>query len=96
VMPVGRLSWRHALIGGATAAFLWEITRHVLAWYFQTLSQVSVVYGSLTAVIVVLFSLEIGATLLLVGAQVIAEYERIGLPEEPVPANPLAADPPEA
>ena len=27
VMPVGRLSLRHALIGGATATLLWEITR---------------------------------------------------------------------
>jgi YihY family inner membrane protein len=77
VMPVGRLSWRHALIGGATAALLWEVTRHLLVWYFGTLSQVSVVYGSLTTAIVVLFSLEIAATLLLLGAQVISEYERI-------------------
>ena len=78
VMPVGRPSWRHALIGGATATVLWEITRHVLVWYFGTLSQISVVYGSLTTSIVVLLSLEIAATLLLLGAQVIAEYERIG------------------
>ena len=77
VMPVGRLSWRHALIGGATAALLWEGTRRVLVWYFGTLSQVSVVYGSLTTAIVVLFTLEIGATLLLFGAQVIAEYEKV-------------------
>jgi YihY family inner membrane protein len=89
VMPVGRLSWRHALLGGATAALLWEVTRHVLGWYLATLSQVSVVYGSLTTAIVVLFSLEIGATLLLLGAQVISEYERTGLPEEREPANPL-------
>jgi YihY family inner membrane protein len=77
VMPVGRLSWRHALIGGATAALLWELTRRVLVWYFSSLSQVSVVYGSLTTAIVVLLSLEIAATLLLLGAQVISEYERI-------------------
>ncbi|HSV46529.1 MAG TPA: YihY/virulence factor BrkB family protein [Ramlibacter sp.] len=77
VMPVGRLSWRHALIGGVTAALLWELTRHLLVWYFSTLSQVNVVYGSLTTAIVVLFSLEIAATLLLLGAQVISEYERI-------------------
>jgi membrane protein len=77
VMPVGRLSWRHALIGGITAALLWELTRRVLVWYFGTLSQVSVVYGSLTTAIIVLFTLEIAATLLLVGAQVISEYERI-------------------
>jgi membrane protein len=77
VMPVGRLRLRHALIGGATAALLWELTRHVLLWYFATLSQVSVVYGSLTTAIVVLLSLEILATLLLLGAQVISEYERM-------------------
>ena len=77
VMPVGRLSWRHALLGGITAALLWELTRRVLVWYFGTLSQVSVVYGSLTTAIVVLFSLELAATLLLLGAQVISDYEQI-------------------
>ena len=86
VMPVGRLKLSHALIGGATAAVLWEITRHILVWYLRTLSQVNVVYGSLTASIVVLLSLELAATLLLFGAQVIAEYERIQ-------ATPIEADP---
>jgi YihY family inner membrane protein len=77
VMPVGRLSLGHALLGGATAALLWEITRRVLVWYFSTLSQVNVVYGSLTTAIVVLLSLEIAAALVLFGAQVIAQYERL-------------------
>jgi YihY family inner membrane protein len=83
VMPVGRPALRHALIGAVTAALLWEVTRHLLVWYFSTLSQVSVVYGSLTTAIVVLLSLEAGAALLLFGAQVISEYERIekGQPE---------------
>ncbi|MBQ5941251.1 YihY/virulence factor BrkB family protein [Massilia sp. AB1] len=78
VMPVGRLSVWHALIGGVTAALLWELARHVLVWYFSTVSQVNVVYGSMTTAIVVMFSLEIAATLLLLGAQTIAEYERVG------------------
>jgi YihY family inner membrane protein len=86
VMPVGRLSWRQALIGGATAAILWEVSRHVLLWYFATLSQVRTVYGSLATAIVVLLSLEIAAIVLLVGAQVIAEYERIG--SEPIERKP--------
>ncbi len=78
VMPVGRLSVSHALIGGVTAALLWEIARRILVWYFSTLSQVNVVYGSMTTAIIVMFSLEIGATLLLFGAQVISEFERVG------------------
>ena len=78
VMPVGRLSVSHALIGGVAAALLWEFARHVLVWYFATLSTVNVVYGSMTTAIVVMLSLEIGAALLLFGAQVIAEYEQVG------------------
>ena len=94
VMPVGKLSWRHALIGGVTAALLWEVTRHLLVWYFSSLSQVNVVYGSLTTAIVVLLSLEIAATLLLLGAQVISEFERIDRPPEPPVANPLQQEVP--
>ena len=78
VMPVGSLSLRHALLGAVTAALLWELSRHALLWYFATLSQISSVYGSLTTAIAVLLSLELAATLLLMGAQVIAEYERLG------------------
>ena len=78
VMPVGKLNFKHALIGSLSATFLWEIARHVLVWYFSTLSMVNVVYGSLTSAIVILLFLEVGAVILLFGAQVIAEYERIG------------------
>lgn len=77
VMPVGRLAWSHALTGGIVAMLLWEITRHFLVWYFSTLSFVSVIYGSLATTIVILLSFEIAAIILLLGAQVIAEYERI-------------------
>ena len=86
VMPVGRLSWRHALIGGATASVLWEITRHILVWYYTSMSQIQLVYGSLTTSIAVLLSVEIGALVFLLGAQVIAEYERIG--HEPIVVKP--------
>ena len=88
VMPVGRLSWRHALIGGVSATILWEISRHILVWYLATLSQVRTVYGSLTTAIVVLLTLEVAAIVLLFGAQVIAEYERIEW--EPVKQAPKA------
>jgi len=79
VMPIGRTPFRYAMMGGTAMAVLWEITRHVLAWYFATLSQASAVYGSLTTAIVVLLSFEIGAIIILFGAQVIAEYEKVVL-----------------
>jgi membrane protein len=78
VMPVGRLSLTHALLGGVIAAALWELSRHILTFYFATLSQIGTVYGSLTTAIAVLLSLEVAAALLLFGAQVISEFERIG------------------
>lgn len=83
VMPVGRLSWRKALLGGTAAGLVWELSRHVLVWYFSTLSFVNVVYGSLATVIVLLLGLEVAALVLLLGAQVIAEYERLERTPQP-------------
>lgn len=85
IMPVGRIAPRHALIGGVVAAVLWEGMRHLLVWYFTTLSLVNLVYGSLATAVVVLLSFEAAAIILLFGAQVIAEFERCGLhPEDPL------------
>jgi YihY family inner membrane protein len=76
VLPVGRTRLLHALAGGLVATALWELLRHLLVWYFTTLSKANIVYGSLTTAVVTLVSMEIAATLFLLGAQVIAEYER--------------------
>jgi YihY family inner membrane protein len=77
VMPIGRLAIHHALIGGITATILWELTRHFMVWYFSTLSIINVVYGTFATAIIILLSLEAAAVILLLGAQVISEYERI-------------------
>ncbi len=77
VMPVGKLALRHALVGGLTATLLWELTRHFLLWYYATLSLVNVIYGTFATTIIALLSLEAGALIILLGAQVIAEYERL-------------------
>lgn len=80
VMPTGRLAVHHALIGGITATVLWELTRHFMVWYFSTLSIVNVVYGTFATAVILLLSLEAAAVILLFGAQVISEYERIDTP----------------
>ncbi|MEA2117856.1 YihY/virulence factor BrkB family protein [Halovibrio sp. HP20-50] len=83
VLPVVRIALRRAVVGGFVAALLWEGVRLLLVYYFANLSFVNAVYGSLAALIVLLISLEVGAIILLLGAQVIAELERntrLGLP----------------
>jgi YihY family inner membrane protein len=90
ILPQIHVSFRIALIGAASSAVLWEIVRAVLSWYFSAASAVGVVYGSLATAVVLLVSLEIGAAIILLGAQVIAEMDRsdaYGLPwwQEPTP-----------
>jgi membrane protein len=78
VMPIGKVSVRHALTGGVVAGLLWEVTRHVLLWYYASLSFVGVIYGSLATTVFALLSMDIAAMYVLLGAQVIALYEREG------------------
>jgi len=75
VLPVARVRYKLAIVGGLVAATLWEITRTILVYYFASISLVNVVYGSLATVIILLLSLEIASIILLLGAQVIAELE---------------------
>ena len=75
VMPVGRITFHHALIGGLAATFLWEITRRVVVWFYTTVSLVNIIYGSLASAVVFLLFIEAAAIILLLGAQVIAELE---------------------
>jgi YihY family inner membrane protein len=77
VLPTQHVTFRRAFVGGAAATALWEVVRHLLVWYFRTLSLVNVVYGSLATTVVVLLTLEAAALILLFGAQVIAELERL-------------------
>jgi YihY family inner membrane protein len=76
VMPVVRVRFRHALIGGIIATLLWEITRRVLIWYYSIVTMVNIIYGSITITVVALIGIEAVAIILLLGAQVIAELER--------------------
>jgi len=76
VMPVGRVSFRHALGGAITATVLWEVIRRLLVWYYARLSLVNVIYGSLATTVVALLSIEVAVIILLLGAQVISEFDR--------------------
>jgi len=76
VMPVVRITFKHALLGGTIATVLWEVTRRVLVWYYSVLSSVTLIYGSFATSVVALLSIEAIAIIILLGAQIIAELER--------------------
>ncbi len=75
VLPVVRIPMRRALLGGLCAAVLWRLVGMILAYYFTNLSMVSVLYGSLATVVVMLLLLETAFIILLLGVQMIAELE---------------------
>jgi YihY family inner membrane protein len=91
VMPVVQVRFRYALIGGITAAILWEITRRVLIWYYAAISMVNVIYGSIAITVVALLSIEVVVVIMLLGAQVIAELERN--PDESASKEPPGFEP---
>jgi len=76
VMPLVRITFRHALMGGMIATVLWEVTRRVLVWYYSVVSSVNLIYGTFATSVVALISMEAIAVIILLGAQVIAELER--------------------
>lgn len=75
VMPGMHIPLRHALIGGLTATLLWELSRRLLVWYYQAVSMVKLIYGSIAIAVGALLCVEVGAIILLLGAQVIAEFQ---------------------
>jgi membrane protein len=77
VLPPAPVRLKHALIGGITAAVLWEMMRRILIWYFSSLSSVNLIYGTFATVLVIVLSLEIATAILLLGAQIIREYTAI-------------------
>jgi len=95
LMPRIKVHFKRALIGGVIATILWEIIRRVLTWYFTNLSMISVIYGSMTTGVIVLFSFEIAAVILLLGAQAIAELQHsadVGLPWYEAAPDEVAAE----
>lgn len=76
VLPETRVKFSHALIGGITATFLWEIIRRILIWNYSAISMVNIIYGSIAITVIALLIIEVVAIILLLGAQVIAELER--------------------
>lgn len=83
ILPGPVIPLRYAIVGGVCVTGIWEGVRRVMVWYFRSVSTVNGVYGSLTSIVVILISLEVGCVVLLLGGQMLAELaraKRTGIP----------------
>ena len=76
IIPNTSISFRHALAGGTSCAFLFEAAKHFFTWYFQRSQQYSVVYGSLEAIVILVVWTFYSSCVLLFCAEVVSAYRR--------------------
>lgn len=81
VMPSRRTHWRYIWPGAVLGAVLFEILKYGFVWYVSTIRNYAQVYGNLTSVIVLLLWVYAGSLILIFGAVVSAQYQRIFGPE---------------
>lgn len=75
-IPPTAISFRHALVGGASCALLFEIVKHLFTWYVGHSSPYSVVYGSLETMIILVVWVFYSAGVLLFCAELVSAYRR--------------------
>jgi membrane protein len=76
IIPNTPVSFHHALAGGASCAFLFEVAKHSFAWYFSGYRPYGVTFGPLEAVIVLVLWTFYSAGILLFCAEMISAYRR--------------------
>jgi membrane protein len=76
IIPNTSISFRHALAGGTSCAFLFEAAKHFFTWYFQRSQQYSVVYGSLVVIVIPVVWAFYAMSVLLFCAEVVSAYRR--------------------
>ena len=82
--------------GAIVAVILWLIGSFAFSYYVSSFSNYSATYGSLAGIIVLLFFLYLSNAVLLLGAEVNAEYERLAAAEETsdIPSEAITNDSP--
>ncbi|HIC93364.1 MAG TPA: YihY/virulence factor BrkB family protein [Anaerolineae bacterium] len=76
-VPYAKVRWSDALRGAALAALLWEGAKNLFAWYMASgLAHYNLVYGSLSAIVVLVLWAYITGLIILVGAELSAAFAK--------------------
>ena len=73
-VPARGLRIRDGLAGAIVTAVLLQLISLASSWTYEKTTELSVIYGSLTAALVFLYSLYLYASALLLGAEVAADW----------------------
>ena len=76
IIPNTPIAFRHALAGGASCAFLFEIAKHIFTWYITRSHQYNLIYGSLEAIVILVVWAFYSSSILLFCAEVVSAYRR--------------------
>ena len=76
LVPNRRVCLRSALLGSVFTGVLWEAAKHLFTWYVATFGSYSLLYGSLSAAVVVLVWTYYSTAVLLLGAEVTVLLEK--------------------
>ena len=69
IIPNRRVHLKSALQAALFAGLLWELAKHLFAWYVVHLAEYSIFYGSLSALIIFILWVYYSSTILIVGAE---------------------------
>jgi len=76
IIPNASISFRHALTGGASCAFLFELAKHFFTWFVVRSPKYNVIYGSMEAIVILVVWVFYSSIILLFCAEVVSAYRR--------------------
>ncbi len=77
IMPMRHLPVPAILVGAASAAVMWEVSRRLFSVYLEHFGRFSTVYGPLSGIIAFMLWGYVSAMIFLVGAEIAARYAHV-------------------
>ena len=87
-VPNTKTYWRYVWLGAAAATVMYQASLELFIWYLEHFVRYDTVYGPVSSVMVFLFWIYLSALILVLGAEISSEYERMHQSAEGDPANP--------
>jgi membrane protein len=75
-LPNCEVSARATLLGAVVAASLWELTKHLFAWYVIRFPSYDRLYGPLSSLVILLIWIYYSVSILFLGAEMAADYDK--------------------